>query len=128
MRQWLPNAALSRLWLAAAVICAAVWVYLLSEAGNTLATSGATGIATFIGSALLLGLAYGSLGLSVFVLARTAALALERVPLGNQPPLQLRVALLMFAVHIGSVGMLALLGVWRQPWPWFLGLVPFLWS
>jgi hypothetical protein len=117
----LPDRHATRIWLAAIVTSAAIWAFLISAAGEShLQHLTSSYWSVLAAGCALLGIAYGSLFTSILLLIRVA---LRKIDSRVIP-----VSALIFFVHIASVGLLSLLGVWNQPWPWQLGLIPFLWK
>jgi hypothetical protein len=129
LQQWLPSARQSLAWFAAACLSALVWLYLIVQPSGyavSFATPAGFGL---LGAVLLLGVAFGSFGMCVYLIALAVIAQINPARPNSASKRQAaRPALLTFLVHLAAGGLLAAFGMWRQPWPWYFGLVPFAWS
>lgn len=130
--RWRPDKQSTRLWLLSVVLTAPVWFYFLQSTEPSGSKPSPLGLSMLAVSAVLMGIASGSL-LAAFVV--TLQVLLGRFG-GTVPlvlgPTALRVALVMYAVHVLSavllsVGLRSLGGHWFLPGPWYLGLLPYAW-
>lgn len=126
---WLPDAKLLRLWLWAVAACTVIWalvqIPMLVEVHGASAPTIGVGV---VGSALL-GAAYGSFVSALVVAVRSVLQRFgAKVPLQVASGRAVRVAAVMYGVHLICLGLLWLLGMWSQPSPWFFGLAPLLWN
>lgn len=133
LSQWLPDRQLMLIWLFCVVIAACAWLYLLLRSETAGGIQGTPSLSALGASVTLLGVAYGSFLAALFVALR-AFLGQFKVasPLSLSASSALRVALVMFVVHILGFGLLGLSlhslgGHWQPPGQWYLGLLPYLW-
>lgn len=122
---WVPSRRTGIHVAVAGLAAAVLWFGLLFslEPSRTV-----TGIGMYVAGALILGGAFGCAygALFLFLNALLTSVGLTRKQL-EPPHRAIRVAFLFWCAHVGLVGLLALFGLWRQPWPWAYGLLPFLW-
>ena len=128
LASFLPDLQACRLWAVAVFLSALVWLFLMTAAPAS-HSLGANELAVLVGAAFLLGVAYGSVFAAVVLIGRVFFRKLgETVPLALPDSRAFKVALLMYLVHTASVGLLLLAGMWKPSWPWYFGLVPYIWQ
>jgi hypothetical protein len=127
LKSWLPDRKASSTALWCSFACAIAWFALYAvEPGFSVAQP--LSFFIFAYGALLLGIAYGCM-MAAVMLVGTAVLQVKSAD-GERwmsLPQAARVALTLLAVHSIAIGLLALAGMWKPEWPWFFGILPFLW-
>jgi len=83
----------------------------------------------YVVGALLLGTAYGCFTVAGALLASALIRLIDsRSKFWLPLPRALRVSATLFGCHLLSIMLLASLGMWKQSWPLFFGLAPYLWQ
>ena len=130
-RNWLPSRPTS---IHVAVVCAvtaAFWfvLFVATEPDHQSQNISFAGLAVYAGGSLLSGAAFGCFYGAVLVAANGLLnRASSKVKAFESGPRAIRVPFTFWLAHVGFVGTLAFFGMWKQPWPWFFGVLPFLWQ
>lgn len=128
LQSWLPDRGTVLLWATWIAVCALGWG-LLFQYGTPNGQLSLDSASLFVGTSVVLGVAYGSFCVAGITLARAGFNAMgESTPLRMAPIRAVKVAFALYAIHLGALQVLASFGLWKSFGPWYLGLMPGLWS
>jgi hypothetical protein len=129
IRNWFPDRNTSIILLVSSVIFSVVWCIIIFFALPNSLRQMPGSLYLLAAFCALSGIAYGSFFTSFITALRAGASMLGiDTPLKLSADRTILVALTLFALHLGCLFLLSQMQLWKPIGPWYLGLLPAIWS